>query len=68
MLQNFGILTPANYIGLSLKDAQEKAKEQGFTTRVTEVDGSSLIITEDLKSNRINFRLSNNVVTDVYTG
>jgi len=68
MLQNFGILTPSHYIGLSLKDAQEKAKEQGFTTRVTEVDGSSLIITEDLKSNRINFRLSNNVVTDVYTG
>lgn len=68
MAKNFGIVNPADYLGLTLEVAKTKAKENGFSPRVVEVDGSSLMLTEDLKNNRINFRIKSNLVIDVYPG
>lgn len=68
MAKNFGIVNPIDYLGLTLEVAKVKAQDNGFAPRVVEVDGSSLMLTEDLKNNRINFRVKNNVVTDAYPG
>lgn len=68
MANNFGIVTPQDYIGLSLEEAKQKATENGFTTRIVEVDGNSLMLTEDLKNYRINFRVRNNKIIDAYPG
>ena len=68
MARNFGIITPSQWVGLTLEEAQTKATNDGFTTRITEIDGKSLILTMDLKSNRINFRIRNNKVVEAYTG
>jgi hypothetical protein len=68
MIKNFGMVVPADYVGITLEVATVKAKENGFSSRVVEVDGKSLMITEDLKNNRINFRVKGGVVTDVYPG
>ena len=68
MIKNFGIVNPADYLGLTLEVAKVKAKEEGITPRVVEVDGDSLMLTEDLKNNRINFRVKSNIIIDVYPG
>jgi len=68
MAHNFGIVTPTEWIGLTLESAKTKAESQGFTHRITEINGNSLIVTMDLKPNRLNFRIYNNIITDVYTG
>jgi hypothetical protein len=68
MIKNFGMVVSADYVGMTLEVATVKAKENGFSSRVVEVDGKSLMITEDLKNNRINFRVKGGVVTDVYPG
>ena len=68
MEHNFGIVTPTEWIGLTLENAKTKAEAQGFTHRITEINGNSLIVTMDLKPNRLNFRIYNNIITDVYTG
>ena len=67
-VKNFGIVTPSEYNGLPLMEAQKKAMEAGFTTRIVEDNGKSFIVTSDLKSNRINFRVLNNIIIDTYTG
>jgi hypothetical protein len=68
MAKNFGIITPDQWVGLTLEEAQQRATNDGFTWRITEVDGKSFIVTMDLKSNRINFRVRNNKIIEAYTG
>lgn len=67
-MKNFGIITESEWVGLSVKDAFEKAEIDGFTPRITEENGRSLMVTSDLKQNRINFRVSNNKIVGVYGG
>ena len=67
-MKNFGIVTETEWIGLNLQDAQKKAEKDGFTTRIVEIDNKPLIVTHDLKQNRINFRVRGNIITQVYTG
>ena len=68
MAKNFGIVDPLEYRGLIINEAEQIATQNGFTTRIVESDGKSLIVTMDLKPNRLNFRVKNNVVIDVYPG
>ena len=67
-MHNFGIVTPTEWVGLEIDKAYEQAKVRGFVGRIVEQDGRAFIVTMDLKPNRINFRVSNGTVTDVYTG
>jgi hypothetical protein len=67
-MNNFGIVNPSEWVGMTLENAKNKAEHQGYTVRVTEINGNPLMVTHDLKSNRINFRISNNLITDAYTG
>lgn len=61
-------ITEKEWIGLTLSDAQQKAKSIDYITRIVEEDGVSFMVTADFKSNRINLRLRNNQVIGVYTG
>jgi hypothetical protein len=68
MVKDSGIINPKDYIGLTLEDATELAKKNGFSTRIVEMNGNPLIVTADLKNNRLNFRVRENKITDVYPG
>jgi hypothetical protein len=67
-LRNFGIITESDWVGLSIKEAIEKAENDGFNYRIVEENGQSKMVTMDLKANRINFRLSDNRVIGAYGG
>lgn len=68
MVKNFGMVIPSEWIGLTLGEAREKAIRDGLISRIGEIDGRAQMLTEDLASNRINFRVRDNKVVDVYTG
>lgn len=67
-MRNFGIITESEWVGLSIKDAIEKAKNDGLKHRIVEENGVQYMVTMDLNSSRINFRVSNNNVTAAYGG
>jgi hypothetical protein len=67
-LRNFGIIIEKEYIGKTLTEATAYAKSGGFTTRVTENNGQSFILTMDFRSDRLNFRVNNDIVIGVYGG
>ncbi|MDN5819336.1 MAG: hypothetical protein L0H36_02030 [bacterium] len=53
------------YLGMSEKDALEKAKTDKHAARVVERDGKSLIVTMDLRQGRLNFTIEDGTVTAV---
>jgi hypothetical protein len=63
-----GMVTSSHYEGLSLEQASEKARLNGLTPRVVEVDGKSLMLTMELVNNRVNFRVRNEVVIEAWAG
>jgi hypothetical protein len=67
-IKNFGIITESEWIGLSIKEAIEQAENHGLNYRIVEENGQAKMVTADLKSNRINFRLSNDRVVGAYGG
>jgi hypothetical protein len=67
-LRDNGIITERQYLGKSLEDATKFAEEGGFEVRVVEIDGKSKMLTMDVKSNRINFRVIGGYVTAAYGG
>jgi predicted ATPase len=52
----------------TLEEATIFATEGGFIVRIVEKDGNSFMLEHDAKSNRLNFRLRNDIVIDVYGG
>lgn len=67
-LRNNGIIEKREYVGKTLEEATKYAKDGGFTIRIVEEDGKTFMVTHDHKTNRLNFRLNNNKVTDVFGG
>ena len=67
-LRNNGIIEKREYVGKTLQEAKEYAESGGFTIRIVEEDGKAFMVTYDFKINRLNFRLRNNKVTDVFGG
>ena len=69
MLRNNGMYSNNEYIGKSIEDATKHAEDGGFVVRITETDGKSIMVDMmDIKSNRLNFRVSDGFVVDVYGG
>ena len=68
VLRNGGIITVSEYAGKTLKEAIQYANDGGFTTRITEENGRALMVTADFKTNRLNFRVNDGIVIDVYGG
>lgn len=67
-LRNHGIITQNDYIGKKLDEAKEYAERGGFTVRIVEENGVSEMLDMSVNQNRINFRVNNGVVTDVFGG
>lgn len=67
-LRNNGIYSKDEYVGKTIDEAKKYAEEGGFTVRVVEEDGKSFMLTMDVKSDRLNFRIRGGYVTDVYGG
>lgn len=53
------------YLGMSEKDALEKAKTDDRQARVVSRDGKGLMVTMDLRPGRLNFTIEDGVVTEV---
>ncbi len=67
-LRDNGIITEKQYVGKTLDEATKYAEEGGFVVRIVEVDGNSKMLTMEVKSNRINFRVVSGYVTAAYGG
>jgi hypothetical protein len=52
-------------VGLSLDEATKVATDQGWELRVSTLDGEGQALTDDLRSNRVDIAVSNNVVTGI---
>lgn len=57
-----------DYIGLSKKEAFEKAKSEGFIFRVMKEDGVSFFGTAEFRMDRLNFEVEKGKITDCYIG
>lgn len=57
-----------DYIGLTVKEAAERAKSEEFIFRVVKQDGIIFVVTCDLRLNRLNFEIENNKITNCYIG
>ena len=55
----------SQYVGLSLADAEAKAKENGVEFRIAEQDGEAKALTMDLRPGRVNAMVNSGVVTSV---
>ncbi len=67
-LRNNGIIEKREYVGKTLEKANEYAEAGGFITRIVEKDGNAFVLTMDVKTNRLNFRIKNDKVIDVFGG
>jgi phosphosulfolactate synthase (CoM biosynthesis protein A) len=67
-LRDGGLITEREYLGKSLEEATQYAKDGGFEVRVVEVDGQSKMLTMDVKTNRINFITKGGYVTSAHGG
>ena len=67
-LRNGGIISVSEYSGKTLQEAIKYANNGGFITRIVEENGRVLMVTADFKTNRLNFRVRDGFVIDVYGG
>jgi hypothetical protein len=68
MLRNNGIISQYEYVGKTVAEAREYAENGGFTTRITEENGVAFMLTMDYRTERLNFRVLNDIVIEVYGG
>lgn len=68
VLRNNGIYSKGEYYGKTLDEAKKYAESGGFNIRIVEKDGTPLMVTEDVKHARLNFRLRDGFVVDVFGG
>jgi len=62
------VIDVSDYVNLTLEEAINKAKENKWIYRIIKKDGVKFIVTMDLKLNRLNFTVDNNIVTDCKIG
>lgn len=58
----------ADYIGLTLEAAQERAEKASIPHRVIEVDGQSRPVTKDYRPERLNFSVKDGKVIQATNG
>jgi hypothetical protein len=54
---------PDNFIGKTVKEAQDYAKKQGLLFRIVVLDGAAQMVTRDYRPGRINATVVNGIVT-----
>lgn len=67
-LRNNGIYSKNEYVGKTLEEATKYAEQGGFIIRIVEKEGIPLMLTHDVKENRLNFRIKGDKVVDVFGG
>jgi hypothetical protein len=67
-MRNGGIITKEEYVGKTLQEANKYAEEGGFITRIVEENGISKMLDMSNRGDRLNFRVRNGIVTDVFGG
>ena len=67
-LRNGGIYSKEEYVGKTFEEAKKYAEEGGFIIRIVEQDGKHMMLDMSNKSDRLNFRVFNNKITDVFGG
>lgn len=67
-MRNGGIITKEEYVGKTLQEAIKYAEEGGFITRIVEENGISKMLDMSNRGDRLNFRVRNGIVTDVFGG
>ena len=55
-----------NLVGLTLKSAKENLKDRDY--RIVRIDGVGMMITCDLRTDRVNLEVENNIVVRAYHG
>lgn len=55
-------------VRLSVETATELAEESGYKVRITEIDGEPTVTTREYNTERLNFRVRDNIVIDVSVG
>lgn len=63
-----GIITERDYTGKTLEEATKEAGKRGFVVRIVETNGNSVMLDMDVRGDRINFRVNNNIVTAAFGG
>ncbi len=63
--EEWSLYRESKYVGLSLADAEAKAKENGVEFRIAEQDGEAKALTMDLRPGRVNAMVNSGVVTSV---
>lgn len=56
------------YVSLTLEEAINKAQENELIYRIVKRDGERFMVTMDLKMNRLNFTVDNNIITNCKVG
>jgi hypothetical protein len=67
-LRNGGMITDTEYKGKTLEEAKKYAEDGGFEVRIVEENGVAKMLDMSVKSDRVNFRIKNGFVTDVFGG
>lgn len=62
------IITESQWVGMTLEDAYSRAEGIGYTCRIVEENGRSLMVPADVKSNRLNLRIRDGRVIGLFTG
>ena len=68
-VRNNGMFSEKEYKGKTIEEATKYAEDGGFIVRVTETNGLSIMTDMlDINANRLNFRVRDGFVVDVYGG
>jgi hypothetical protein len=57
-----------DFVGKTVADARENALNKGLSFRITHMDGEQTMSTCDLRDDRVNAKVSNGIVEEVYRG
>ena len=58
----------ADFVGLSLEDAEALVKKRGLSFRIVAKDGKLFPATTDYRADRLSFSVENNLITKVTRG
>ena len=58
----------ATLIGMNITDAEQLAQSSGFTLRIVERDGESFAITMDYRTDRVDVKVTNDIITEYSVG
>jgi hypothetical protein len=67
-LRNNGIISKEEYVGKTLEQATKYANDGGFITRIVEENGVPKMLDMSNRGDRVNFRVRDGKVVDVYGG